>query len=159
MRRKRSLNIFTIPMMKRVVLYTDGACSGNPGPGGWGCFLMYKTVTKEASGGRPDTTNNQMELAAVIEGLRLLKQPCIVELYTDSKYVLEGVTKWLEGWIQKGWRRADKKPVANVELWKELLPLLEKHQIEWHWVKGHSGDQYNEYVDALAVCQRDKVSK
>lgn len=144
--------------MKQVVLYTDGACSGNPGPGGWGCFLTYRNVHKELSGGAKETTNNRMELTAVIEGLKLLKQPCIVELYTDSKYVLEGATKWLDGWIQKGWKRADKKPVLNVDLWQILVPLLEQHQIHWHWVKGHAGETGNERVDQLAVAARDKVA-
>ena len=122
-----------------VYLYTDGACSGNPGPGGWACLLKYKEATKEISGGAPETTNNQMELTAVIEGLSLLKKTCSVELYTDSKYVLEGATKWLDGWIQKGWKKADKKPVLNRELWEKLIPLLKKHVVNWHWVKGHAG--------------------
>jgi len=144
--------------MKRVVLYTDGACSGNPGPGGWGCLLNYQNISKELSGGAKETTNNRMEITAVIEGLKLLKQPCMVDLYTDSKYVLEGATKWLDGWIQKGWRRADKKPVSNVDLWQELVPLLSRHQITWHWVKGHAGDPGNERVDALACAARDQAA-
>ena len=145
--------------MKRVVLYTDGACSGNPGPGGWGCLLIYKKNQKELSGGAKVTTNNRMEITAVIEGLKLLKQPCVVDLYTDSKYVLEGATKWLEGWIQKNWRRADKKPVSNVDLWQELVPLLHRHQIVWHWVKGHAGEAGNERVDALACQARDEAAR
>ncbi len=144
--------------MKRVVLYTDGACSGNPGPGGWGCFLTYGKANRELSGGQEQTTNNRMELTAVIEGLKLLKQPCIVDLYTDSKYVLDGATKWLAGWIEKGWRRADKKPVLNMDLWQELVPLLEKHQIIWHWVKGHAGEEGNERVDQLAVMARERIA-
>ena len=118
-------------MTKQVVLYTDGACSGNPGPGGWGCVLLYKDVEKELSGGAAETTNNRMELTAVIEGLRALKESCQIELYTDSKYVLDGVTKWLDGWQAKGWKRADKKPVLNVDLWQLLQVELKRHQITW----------------------------
>lgn len=143
---------------KHVQLYTDGACSGNPGPGGWACLLVYKDIQKELSGGAKETTNNQMELTAVIQGLTLLKEKCIVDLYTDSKYVLEGATLWLEGWIQKGWKKADKKPVLNIEYWQQLLPLLQKHDITWHWVKGHAGHPQNERVDQLACIQRDNFS-
>ncbi len=143
---------------KHVQLYTDGACSGNPGPGGWACLLIYRDIQKELSGGTSKTTNNQMELTAVIEGLSLLKESCIVDLYTDSKYVLEGATLWLDGWIQKGWKKADKKPVLNTEYWQKLLPLLQKHQINWHWVKGHAGHPQNERVDQLACIQRDNFS-
>ncbi len=142
-------------MNKKITLYTDGACSGNPGPGGWACVLVYKDTEKELSGGELETTNNRMELTAVIEGLKALKESCQVELYTDSKYVLEGATKWLQGWQEKGWKKADKKPVINVDLWQILVPLLSRHQIVWHWVKGHAGNPYNERVDMLAVAQRD----
>lgn len=142
-------------MIKEVTLYTDGACSGNPGAGGWACVLVYGDKEKELSGGEAVTTNNRMELTAVIEGLKALKQKCAVQLYTDSKYVLEGATKWLAGWQEKGWRKADKKPVLNVDLWQILADLLNAHEITWHWVKGHAGDVYNERVDALAVAQRD----
>ena len=142
-------------MNKQVTLYTDGACSGNPGPGGWACVLLYKKTEKELSGGAAETTNNRMEITAVIEGLKALKESCSVEIYTDSKYVLEGATKWLEGWQEKGWKRADKKPVLNVDLWQELAELLKQHEITWQWVKGHAGNPYNERVDALAVEQRD----
>ena len=142
-------------MIKKVTLYTDGACSGNPGAGGWACILVYREIEKELCGGEPDTTNNRMELTAVINGLRILKEPCEVALYTDSKYVLEGATKWLHGWQEKNWKRADKKPVLNIDLWQELSGLLDQHQIDWHWVKGHAGDPYNERVDTLAVQQRD----
>ena len=144
--------------IKHVQLYTDGACSGNPGPGGWACLLIYKEKQKELSGGNAQTTNNQMELTAVIQGLTLLKEKCAVDLYTDSKYVLEGATLWLDGWIQKGWKKADKKPVLNVEYWQQLLPLLQKHEITWHWVKGHAGHPQNERVDQLACIQRDNFS-
>ena len=141
--------------IKTVTLYTDGACSGNPGPGGWACVLEYQGKQKQLSGGAAQTTNNQMELLAVISGLNALKEPCAVELYTDSKYVLDGATKWLAGWKEKGWKRADKKPVLNVDLWQQLSTALERHQITWHWVKGHAGNPLNELVDALACEQRD----
>ena len=144
--------------MSKVYLYTDGACSGNPGPGGWACLLKYNEAQKEISGGAKETTNNQMELTAVIQGLSLLKKPCEVELFTDSKYVLEGATKWLTGWVQKGWKKADKKPVLNRELWEKLIPLFEKHTITWHWVKGHAGHPENERVDTMACIQRDNYS-
>lgn len=143
---------------KHITLYTDGACSGNPGPGGWACLLTYQDTSKHLSGGHPQTTNNQMELTAVIRGLSELKQACQVDLYTDSKYVLEGATKWLDGWIQKGWRRSDNKAVLNVELWQQLLPLLSYHDITWHWVKGHAGHPQNELVDALACQERDNFA-
>ena len=141
--------------IKTVTLYTDGACSGNPGAGGWACVLEYQGVQKQMSGGAAETTNNQMELTAVIQGLSAIKEPCAVELYTDSKYVLEGATKWIQGWQEKGWKKADKKPVLNVELWQQLLPELERHQITWHWVKGHAGNPLNELVDSLACKERD----
>ncbi len=141
--------------MKQIEMFTDGACSGNPGPGGWGCILRYQGVEKELSGGDPETTNNRMEMTAVIEGLKQLKEPCHIILSTDSKYVLEGATKWLAGWQAKGWRRADKKPVLNVDLWQELAALLARHQVDWVWVKGHAGHPENERVDALACQERD----
>jgi ribonuclease HI len=144
--------------MSKVYLYTDGACSGNPGPGGWGCLLKYNDAQKEISGGAKITTNNQMELTAVIEGLSLLKKPCEVELFTDSKYVLEGATKWLDGWIQRGWKKADKKPVLNRDLWEKLIPLFQKHTITWHWVKGHAGHPENERVDTMACIERDNYA-
>ena len=142
-------------MNKIVTLYTDGACSGNPGPGGWACVLVYKGQEKELSGGAKETTNNRMEMTAVIEGLKALKEPCVIDHYTDSKYVLEGATKWLSGWREKGWKKADKKSVLNVDLWQVLADLFVQHEIRWHWVKGHAGDVYNERVDMLAVAQRD----
>lgn len=145
--------------LTQVELYTDGACSGNPGPGGWGVLLCWKGHEKEFSGGMAHTTNNQMELTAVIEGLRQLKKPCHVDLYTDSKYVLEGATKWLAGWKEKQWQRADKKPVLNRELWQRLDFEMTRHRIVWHWVKGHAGHPQNERVDALACEQRDVFSK
>lgn len=141
--------------MKQVNLYTDGACSGNPGPGGWACILIYKDQTKQFVGGARETTNNRMELTAVLEGLNLLKEPCQVHIFTDSKYVMEGATKWLEGWKKKGWRKADKKEVMNIDLWQALDTAMDNHHITWTWVKGHAGHPQNELVDSLACEQRD----
>lgn len=138
--------------MKSVELFTDGACSGNPGPGGWGAILRFGTAEKELSGGEINTTNNRMELTAVIEGLSALKEPCAVKLTTDSKYVADGVTKgWAESWRKNGWRKADKKPALNPDLWEKLLDLLKIHQVEIYWVKGHAGHPENERCDRLAV--------
>lgn len=133
-----------------VELFTDGACSGNPGPGGWGALLRYKGTEKELSGGEAETTNNRMEMTAVIEGLRALKRPCALTIYTDSKYVLQGVTEWLEGWKARGWKTADKKPVKNQDLWEALDHEVNRHAITWEWVKGHAGHPENERVDELA---------
>jgi len=135
---------------KVVEIYTDGACSGNPGPGGWGALLLYGDNEKEISGGEFETTNNRMELTAAIEALKLLKRPCIVHLHTDSTYVKDGITKWINGWKAKGWKTAAKKPVKNAELWQLLDDVAAKHEIEWKWVKGHAGDPGNERADALA---------
>lgn len=138
--------------MKKVYIYTDGACSGNPGKGGWGAVLVYANIEKELCGGCADTTNNRMELTAVIEALKKLKEPCEVELTTDSKYVCDSVNKgWLYSWKKNGWKKADKKPALNIDLWEELIPLLEMHSVTFNWVKGHSGHPYNERCDALAV--------
>lgn len=142
--------------LSHVELYTDGACSGNPGPGGWAFILRDKVTKKERieSGGQRDTTNNQMELIAVIEGLKALKRPCLVELYSDSSYVLQGLSTWMEGWKKKGWRRktsSGTEPVKNVELWKQLDELVQKHQMRYHHVRGHSGHPENERCDQLAV--------
>jgi len=138
--------------MKKVYIYTDGACSGNPGKGGWGAILVYANIEKELCGGCADTTNNRMELTAVIEALKKLKEPCEVELTTDSKYVCDSVNKgWLYSWKKNGWKKADKKPALNIDLWEELIPLLETHSVTFNWVKGHSGHPYNERCDALAV--------
>lgn len=133
-----------------VELYTDGACSGNPGPGGWGALLRYKGTEKELSGAEPDTTNNRMELMAAIEGLKAVKRTCDVTLYTDSKYVLQGVTEWMDGWKSRGWKTADKKPVKNQDLWMALDEQVNRHHIKWQWVKGHNGHIENERVDELA---------
>ena len=138
--------------MKTVTLYTDGACSGNPGPGGWGAILSYNGVEKELSGGESATTNNRMELLAVISGLEALKEPCHVELYSDSKYVIDGLSKgWAASWRKNGWRKADKKPALNPDLWERLLNLTEKHELSYHWVKGHADNPYNNRCDQLAV--------
>jgi len=133
-----------------VEIYTDGACSGNPGPGGWGALLLYGENEKEITGGAFETTNNRMELTAAIEALKLLKRRCTVHLHTDSTYVRDGITKWINGWKAKGWKTASKKQVKNEDLWRELDTAAAKHDIEWKWVKGHAGDPGNERADALA---------
>jgi len=137
-------------MQKIITIHTDGACSGNPGPGGWGAVLQYNGHIKHLKGGAKDTTNNKMELTAAIESLNSLKQPCQVELHTDSKYVKDGLTKWIHNWKKNGWRTANKKPVKNVELWQALDEAVKCHTINWHWVKGHDGDEMNELADQLA---------
>ncbi|MDP2698792.1 ribonuclease HI [Thalassospira sp.] len=134
----------------RVTIFTDGACSGNPGPGGWGAILRYRGVEKELSGGEANTTNNRMEMMAAISAFESLKRPCVADIYTDSTYVRDGITKWIFGWQQRGWKTADKKPVKNVELWQRLLEALKPHTVEWHWVKGHAGHPENERCDQLA---------
>ena len=138
--------------LERIEIYTDGACRGNPGPGGWAATLQLGAHFRELSGAEPATTNNRMELTAVIEALKALKRPCNVALYLDSQYVRQGITQWIHGWKAKGWRTADKQPVKNVDLWQELDRLVSSsgHRIEWHWVKGHAGDPGNERADALA---------
>jgi len=133
-----------------VVIYTDGACSGNPGPGGWGAVLRYGDTVKELKGGEQLTTNNRMELTATIEALNALKRPCDVELHVDSQYVKDGLNKWIHGWKKNGWKTSDKKPVKNVELWQALDAAVQRHTIAWHWVKGHAGDVWNERADELA---------
>lgn len=133
-----------------VEIATDGACKGNPGRGGWGVLLRAGTVEKELSGGEAHTTNNRMELMAAIQGLKALNKPCRVKLSTDSRYVMDGLTKWIKGWQRNGWRTADKKPVKNSDLWIELLDAAKPHRIEWHWVKGHAGHPDNERADQLA---------
>lgn len=145
--------------MKTVTLYTDGACSGNPGPGGWGAILEFQGREKELSGGEAVTTNNRMELTAVIEGLSALKEPCIVELYSDSKYVIDGLSLgWAESWRQKGWRKADKKPALNPDLWEKLLELTSIHQMRYHWVKGHAENEKNNRCDQMAVAESKKFN-
>ena len=137
-------------MSEPVVVYTDGACKGNPGPGGWGALLCWRDHQKELFGGESQTTNNRMELTAVIEALSALKQRSEVAVYTDSEYVKNGITTWIHNWKQRGWRTADKKPVKNVELWQRLDALAAAHDVRWHWVRGHNGDPGNERADALA---------
>lgn len=146
--------------MKQVTIYTDGACSGNPGPGGWGAVLIYRGIEKELSGGEANTTNNRMEMTAVISALQALKEPCAVELYSDSKYVIDALQKgWAWGWRKKGWIKSDKKPALNPDLWETLLNLTAKHEMSYHWVKGHANNKYNERCDALAVAEREKFVK
>ncbi len=137
-------------MVERVKIYTDGACSGNPGPGGWGAVLIYGKSTKTLSGGEGDTTNNRMELTAAIAALKHLKRSCEVDLFTDSKYVKDGLSKWIITWKKNGWKTAAKKPVKNADLWQDLDEAVQRHNIKWHWVKGHAGDEYNELADQLA---------
>ena len=143
--------------MKTVTIYTDGACSGNPGPGGWGAILEWNGVEKEISGGAPETTNNRMELTGVIRALELLKESCVVELYSDSKYVIDALSKgWVYSWRKKGWIKSDKKPALNVDLWEQLLPLIDRHQVHYHWVKGHASNAKNNRCDELAVAESRK---
>ena len=145
--------------MKTVTLYTDGACSGNPGPGGWGAILEYAGTEKELSGGEAQTTNNRMELTAVIAGLSALKEPCIVELYSDSKYVIDGLSKgWAASWQKNGWKKSDKKPALNPDLWEKLLKLTTIHTLRYHWVKGHADNPKNNRCDQLAVAESKKFN-
>ena len=144
--------------MKHVEIFTDGACKGNPGPGGWGALLRMGRHEKELSGSDPATTNNRMELTAAIRALQALIEPCRVTLHSDSKYVLEGITRWVHGWKKNGWKTAGKKPVQNAELWHELIAAASRHEVEWVWVKGHDGHPENERVDALA-CAAAEAAK
>ena len=136
--------------MTEVVIYTDGACSGNPGPGGWGVVMRWQGTEKEMYGAEPLTTNNRMELMAAIQALEALKRPCKVELHTDSKYVQQGIREWIHGWKARGWKTADKKPVKNDDLWKRLDAARARHEVDWRWIKGHAGHEFNERADALA---------
>ena len=145
--------------MKKVVLYTDGACSGNPGPGGYGAVLIYGGVEKEIKKKKKSTTNNKMEMMAVIKGLEALKEPCEVEVYSDSAYIVNAIEQgWIESWKKNGWRKADKKPVKNVDLWERLLELMEKHSVTFNKVKGHADDEYNNRCDRIAVREREKFA-
>ncbi len=137
-------------MTKKVIIYTDGACSGNPGPGGWGAVLQYNQHVKKLKGGAKETTNNRMELMAAINALKALKHSCNVELHTDSKYLKDGLTKWINSWKKNGWKTANKRPVKNAELWRQLDEEVKRHNIDWHWVKGHAGNELNEIADKLA---------
>lgn len=141
---------------KRVTIYTDGACSGNPGPGGWAALLLFNGREKTLAGGARETTNNRMELTAAIEALKALKEPCTVALHTDSKYLRDGITEWILRWKTNGWKTAAKKPVKNAELWRELDELIRRHDVQWEWVKGHAGNSHNELVDQLAVAELEK---
>lgn len=145
-------------MTKIVEIYTDGACRGNPGPGGWGAWLKYAGVEKELYGGEKESTNNRMELMAAIQALEALTQPCAIKLYTDSKYVLQGITEWMNNWKKRGWKTAAKKPVKNEDLWRRLDAAIEKHTINWSWVKGHSGNEGNEKADELANMGIDSLA-
>ena len=136
--------------MKKVAVYTDGACRGNPGPGGWGAVLLFGTHSKELCGGEPETTNNRMEMTAAIRALEALREPCSVDLYTDSKYLRSGITEWLPNWRQRGWRTVSRKPVKNQDLWEALVAATERHDVKWHWVMGHAGHPENERADELA---------
>ena len=143
--------------MKQINIYTDGACSGNPGPGGWGAILEYKGLKKELSGGEKSTTNNRMELTGVITALEALNEPCVVELYSDSKYVIDALEKgWARSWKARGWVKGDKKPALNPDLWEQLLALCDYHQVNLHWVKGHAENPYNNRCDQMAVSQWQK---
>jgi ribonuclease HI len=146
-------------MNNRVYIYTDGACRGNPGPGGWGALLRYRDKEIELCGGDPATTNNRMELLAAIRGLEALKHPCLVTITTDSTYVLKGITEWLPNWLRKGWKTADKQPVKNADLWQALLAAQNNHQVEWQWIKGHAGHPENERADRLANRGIDERSR
>jgi len=141
----------------QVEIFSDGACSGNPGPGGWGTLLRFGAREKELSGFAAETTNNRMELTAAIAGLAALKRPCRVALTTDSEYVKKGITEWIEGWVKRGWKNSQKKEVANRDLWEQLLALTKKHQVEWHWVRGHTGHEENERCDALARAEIERA--
>jgi ribonuclease HI len=145
-------------MTDSVIIYTDGACRGNPGPGGWGVVLRFKGSSKELYGGEVNTTNNRMELTATIKALEALKKPCSIQIYSDSKYVLQGITEWMCNWKKRGWKTVSKAPVKNEDLWRRLDDLSEPHQIEWKWVKGHSGDSGNDRADALANFGIDSLS-
>jgi ribonuclease HI len=138
------------PIAQHVVVHTDGACSGNPGPGGWGAILQWGDHQKELKGGEPHTTNNRMELTAAIMALESLKRPCAVDLHTDSEYLRQGITGWINNWKRNGWKTSDRKPVKNVDLWQRLDAALSRHKVNWHWVRGHSGHDLNERADELA---------
>ena len=144
--------------MKQVEIFTDGACKGNPGPGGWGALLRMGAHEKELSGSDPDTTNNRMEMTAVIRALEALVEPCRVELYSDSKYVIDGITKWVHGWKKRGWVNASKKPVRNADLWHDLIEVVAMHEVNWHWVRGHNGHVENERVDQIASAAAESAA-
>ncbi len=145
--------------MKTIILYTDGACSGNPGPGGWAALLMHGDHEKMLSGADPNTTNNRMEMMAVIEGLRALQKPCLVRVHSDSAYIINAFTQgWIDNWIRRGWKKADKKPVENQDLWRDMMQAMERHTVEWVKVKGHSDDVLNQRVDEQAVMESKRIA-
>lgn len=146
-------------MVQEVEIFTDGACRGNPGPGGWGALLRYKGKQKELYGGEEHTTNNRMELMAAIQALETLKRPCKVNITTDSTYVKNGITQWMQNWKKRGWTTADKKPVKNIDLWQRLDVAVSRHEVKWHWVRGHTGHDENEFVDALANKAIDEMKR
>lgn len=148
-----------IKPQKHIAIFTDGACRGNPGPGGWAALLRYNKHNKAISGAENNTTNNRMELTAVINALKILKEPCVIDLTTDSEYVKNGVTKWLPGWKARNWRKGTTREVKNIDLWQQLDELVHKHSLKWHWVRGHSGHHENEIVDELARTAIDKLLK
>ncbi len=156
---KSATSFFSGGNLPNVVIYTDGACSGNPGPGGWGVLLKFDNISKEISGYELDTTNNRMEIIAAIEGLRVLKRRCNVELYTDSKYLQQGISTWIHSWLANNWRKANKEPVKNVDLWQDLYAEIEKHKIIWKWVKAHNNNVGNEIADRLAVSAKEDAIK
>jgi ribonuclease HI len=151
--------IGTLRQMKQVEVFTDGACKGNPGPGGWGALLRMGNHEKELSGREPDTTNNRMEMTAAIKALTALIEPCSVDLYSDSKYLVEGMTRWIDGWQKRGWKTAAKKPVLNEDLWRELIEVASRHKVNWHWVRGHNGHSENERVDQLASAEAEGLAR
>jgi len=151
--------VSTTKALKQVEVFTDGACKGNPGPGGWGALLRLGRHEKEMSGGDPSTTNNRMEMTAVIKALAALTEPCAVTLHTDSRYVIDGITKWVHGWKRNGWVNASKKPVKNADLWHDLIEAAARHKIDWQWVKGHNGHSENERVDRLASDAAEAIGK
>ena len=146
-----------MPSKPKVIIYTDGACSGNPGPGGWGALLQYNNIDKKIFGYEINTTNNRMEMVAAIEALRALKKPCDIHLYTDSKYLQQGITQWIHKWIQNNWHKSNNIPIKNIDLWKDLYTEISKHDIMWHWVKGHSNNAGNIIADQLAVKGRENA--
>jgi ribonuclease HI len=152
-------NLKMTSKLKDITIYTDGSCLKNPGNGGWGAILIYNKKERELSGSQADTTNNQMELKAVIEGIKAVKEKCKINLFTDSKYVQQGITSWIHNWIKNNWKSANKKPVKNKDLWQELYQESQKHDISWNWVKAHNGDEYNERVDTLAHNAAKALSK
>ena len=145
--------------MKRITIHTDGGCSGNPGPGGWAAVLKYNQHTMEVTGGAPETTNNRMELQAAIGALKVLREPCHIDFYTDSEYVRNGIMQWVKGWKRNGWKTKAREPVKNEDLWRELDEATTTHKIDWHWTKGHAGDPLNERCDQLATIEIDKIKR